>query len=218
MPTYNRQEFIPRAISGFFAQEIPTDWTVELIVLDDGDSIKDLLPEDPRIKYFHNPNHKYNHGTKINICCEQATGEYLIVWDDDDVYAKDRIVRQIQPMIDRPEILITGSSTLFYYRLDTRQAYQYTSPPTVGWLASIAWRKATWENMKFDHIAAGADFSFLKRIPQEARLDLNDPNLIIASIHSTNASKKSLGKEYKPVPWETVQGFLEKSTTQTTLM
>ena len=132
MPTYNRQEFIPRAISGFFAQEIPTDWTVELIVLDDGDSIKDLLPEDPRIKYFHNPNHKYNHGTKINICCEQATGEYLIVWDDDDVYAKDRIVRQIQPMIDRPEILITGSSTLFYYRLDTRQAYQYTSPPTVG--------------------------------------------------------------------------------------
>jgi glycosyltransferase involved in cell wall biosynthesis len=207
MPTYNRREFVPRSISCFLSQQYPTDWYVELVILDDGtDSIKNLLPDDSRIKYFYELP-KRNHGEKMNRCFELSNGEIGIVWDDDDVYAANRISRQILPFIENPSIQITGSTTLYYYTPDKR-AFQYTSPSTIGWMASIAVRKSYWEGNRFDSILAGADYNILKQIPQESRCDLNDPTLIVASVHPNNACKKSLGREYAPVPWATVAGLL----------
>ena len=44
MPTYNRRQFIPRAVAYFLAQDYPN---LELVVVDDGsDPIDDLLPAD----------------------------------------------------------------------------------------------------------------------------------------------------------------------------
>jgi hypothetical protein len=91
------------------------------------------------------------------------------------------------------------------YTLPIPYSYCYTSPKGIGWLASIAVRKAAWEQCKFDNIVAGADYNFLKQTPVEARCDLSDPTLVVASVHPTNACKKSLGTEYTPEPWETIQ-------------
>src|SRR5208337_1580516 len=166
MPTYNRREFIPRAIQCFLSQDYPN---LELIILEDGpDSIKDLLPDDPRIKYTHSPADKHNHGTKMNICMERARGEYAIVFDDDDWYTSNRVSRQIVPMIGNPDLAVTGTSTLYYYKHGENKAYCYISPKAVGWLASIAIRKAEWERHRFDAIGAGADFNFQRKVPPAA--------------------------------------------------
>ena len=204
-PTYNRRLFWPRAINCFLAQDYPN---LEWIILDDGeDSVEDLIPKDPRIKYFR-ASGKSLHGGKMNSCFEHATGEIGIVWDDDDWYPPNRITRQVQPF-ENPQIQITGSTTIYYYEHGAQKVYQYTSPPSIAWMASIAVRKSWWEGHRFDNISAGADYNLLRQIPVEARYDLKDPSLVVAAIHPNNACKKSLSKEYQPVPWETVKGWIE---------
>jgi glycosyltransferase involved in cell wall biosynthesis len=205
-PTCNRRGFFPRAIEIFLTQDYPS---IEWIILDDGtDAIEDLLPKDPRIKYFRGS--KANHGDKMNSCCEIASAEFLIVWDDDDEYPPDRITRQIQPMLENPLIELTGTSTLYYQKRTSndQNAYQYTSPANVVWLASIAFRRESWLRHKFESLPSGADYAFQQQIPREARLDLFDPKLVIASIHDSNACKKNISPDYVPVRWETIENLL----------
>lgn len=197
-PTCNRRTFFPDAIKCFLAYDYaPLEW----IILDDGtDPVMDLLPDDPRIRYFHELP-KRNHGDKMNRCCELARGEFGIVADDDDRYPPDRVSRQIAPFLADPVLEVTGTSTLYYYERGTEKAYRYTSPNT-GWLASIAFRRSAWDQHKFASLKAGADFEFQKKAKC---FDLCDPRLVVASIHPDNACKKNLGSEYKSVEWSEVK-------------
>jgi len=207
MPTFNRRAFLPRALECFLSQDYPN---LELIILDDGtEQIEDLLPADPRIKYFHETPKKH-HGEKMNRCFELAQGEFCIVVDDDDWYPTDRITRQITPLTQNPALHLSGTSTLYYYQHGTQQAYRYTTPKGVGWLASIAIRKSFWKNNKFDNLQNGADYTFQNKMPPTAKYDLNDPTLVVAAIHSQNACRKHLGNNYKSEPWETIQNLWQK--------
>jgi glycosyltransferase involved in cell wall biosynthesis len=209
-PTYNRREFFPRAVGCFLAQDYPN---LEWVILDDGsEPIQDLLPADPRIKYFRDAGNKYNHGTKMNLCFEKSQGEICIVFDDDDWYPFNRITRQIMPFIERPTLIVDGTSTLYYYRHGTEQAWRYTSPKGIGWLASMAVRKSAWQNMKFDHITAGADYNFQKKTLAAAKLDLFDPTLVVAAIHRNNAGRKNVSSEYKPESWETIKRLWQEQS------
>jgi glycosyltransferase involved in cell wall biosynthesis len=207
MPTYNRRDFIPAAVSNFLSQKYPDDWEVNLVILDDGDSIKDLVPSDSRIQYFHELP-KRNHGDKMNHLAELATGEILIVWDDDDRYSADRLARFVKPF-ENPEIQIVGTSTLYYQ--DGERAWQYTSPKSIGWLASIAFRKTAIQRYPFESRTLGADWIFQQKIRQgnpAALVDLFDPSLVVARIHLGNACKKHTGSlGYVPVSWETVENL-----------
>jgi glycosyltransferase involved in cell wall biosynthesis len=206
-PTFNRRAFFTRAVHCFLAQDYAN---LEWIILDDGvEPIQDLLPTDPRIKYFHEKPKK-PHGTKMNRCFELSGGEIGIVFDDDDWYPANRITRQITPLIENPALHVSGTSTLYYYQQGTTLSYRYTSPKGIGWLASIAVRKSAWENNKFDNINSGADYNFQKKTPPNAKLDLHDPSLVVAAIHPNNACRKHLSNDYKPEPWETIQKLWQK--------
>jgi glycosyltransferase involved in cell wall biosynthesis len=203
-PTFNRREFWPRCIECFQRQDYPD---LEWVIVDDGtDPIKDLLPSDPRIRYHHELP-KRNHGEKMNRCCELAKGEFVIVFDDDDWYAPDRITRQVAPFAD-PNVLVTGTSRLYYYLHGTKQAYRYHNWTQVPWLAAFALRKSVWENRKFDPLRCGADTSMIKSIPPNQRGDLNDLSLLVASLHPNNASAKNLpNASFIETPWEEIEGI-----------
>lgn len=205
-PTYNRREFWPLCIQCFLTQNYPN---LEWVIVDDGDTpIQDLLPPDPRIKYVYELP-KCNHGQKMNRCCELATGEFVIVHDDDDYYTPDRVTKQIQPMLDDPRIQVTGTSNLYYYKMGTKIAYRYQNLTGIPWLASIALRKSVWESRKFDPLPFGADTRLIKPISEECRKDLNDLTLVIASIHPKNASAKNLpNASFIEVPWEEIRGIV----------
>jgi len=52
-PTYNKKSFFSLAVHNFLSFDYPKD-KLEWIILDDGDeSIKDVLPDDKRIKYYY---------------------------------------------------------------------------------------------------------------------------------------------------------------------
>src|SRR4051794_3213374 len=68
-PVRNRMDFMPQAIHDFQWQTYPD---LEWVIVDDSDEplIQSILPDDPRISYYHNPC-KVNIGTARNLTCER---------------------------------------------------------------------------------------------------------------------------------------------------
>lgn len=205
-PTANRREFFPRSVRCFLSQNYPD---MEWIVLDDGsDPIKDLLPEDPRIRYFYEPPAR-NHGQKMNRCMELAQGEYAIVWDDDDWYAPNRVSNQIVPMIATPDIQITGTSQLYYVLHGTQRCFHYVNKTDLIWIGAIAFRKSAWASRQFNDKSHGADYDFMTQIPKSQWLDLADRTLLVSTIHDNNAAPKRVPAPWwVEQPWETVQAIM----------
>src|SRR4051794_5507608 len=98
MPTSDRRRFAAQAIRYFRRQNYAR---TELIVVDDGiDSIRDLVPAQSNIRYLRLDSRK-SVGEKRNIACEQAAGEIILHWDDDDWYSDWRISYQIDQLLLR---------------------------------------------------------------------------------------------------------------------
>jgi glycosyltransferase involved in cell wall biosynthesis len=96
LPTYNRAQFLPRAIKSILNQTY-SNW--ELIIIDDGSTdnteyiVKKFL-KDKRIKYFKE---KKNLGGSEarNIGIKKSTGNYITFLDSDDEYLKNKIEEQL---------------------------------------------------------------------------------------------------------------------------
>ena len=187
MPTYNRRKFVPRALRCFFAQDYPN---LELVVVDDGtDPIRDLLPDDPRIRYIRLAD-KQTIGAKRNLACAEARGEFILHWDDDDWSRHDRVSCQIDSL-RQPKAEISGTSIVYYYCEATDSAYRYECQGAVPiWLHALAYRRRIWQQQPFESIQIAEDVKFLRSIPQEARVDLRDPDWYVAFIHDANAAPK----------------------------
>ncbi|MDI1443847.1 glycosyltransferase [Polyangium sp. 6x1] len=95
MPTRNRRDFLLQAIRLFQRQDYPRK---ELIVLEDGASSADLIPDDPAIRYVQ-LSRRTTIGRKRNIGCEMAAGRIIAQWDDDDWYADHRLSYQVAPLL-----------------------------------------------------------------------------------------------------------------------
>jgi ADP-heptose:LPS heptosyltransferase/2-polyprenyl-3-methyl-5-hydroxy-6-metoxy-1,4-benzoquinol methylase len=203
MPTCDRRKFIPRALRCFFAQDYPN---LELVIVDDGaDPIRDLLPDDPRIRYIRLDS-KQTVGMKRNLACEKARGEFILHWDDDDWSRYDRVSRQVDGM-RRHRAEISGTSTVYYYCESTDTAYRYHYPGAAPiWMAALAYRKRVWEQRPFEPIQIAEDVKFLTGIPANVRLDLRDPGVYVAFIHDGNAApKKTNGSCWASEPVQTLR-------------
>lgn len=76
MPTANRRRFVPQAIRYFQAQDYPNR---EEVILDDGaDSIEDLIPDDPCIRYIRQTG-KRTLDRKRNEAVEACQGRFIAV-------------------------------------------------------------------------------------------------------------------------------------------
>ncbi|HUT30671.1 MAG TPA: glycosyltransferase [Sedimentisphaerales bacterium] len=102
MPVYNGAEFIGEAIESVLIQSYPR---FELIIVDDGstDATRDVVAafEDERIKYIY----KENNGPSSarNRAIKEATGEYIMPLDADDMMTPDFIVTHLQHFRSNPD-------------------------------------------------------------------------------------------------------------------
>jgi len=203
-PTYNRRGFWPRCVRCFQWQDWPN---LEWVIADNGtDPIADLLPSDPRIRYYPFGGKKLTHGTLMNECFRRASGEICIVVDDDDWYAPNRVSKQVQPMIDNPSILTTGTGQLYYYMHGTKRAFRYRNLTNNRWIGAFAMRKSVWEARPFNDKPHGADFDLLGTIPREQWMDLKDLTLMVSAIHPGNAAPKIVpSPSFLDEPWEIIE-------------
>lgn len=190
MPTYNRREFVPRAVGLFLAQDYPNR---ELIVLDDGtDPVQDLMPADPTIRYVRLEG-RHTVGAKRNLACKLSRGTIIAHWDDDDWIAAWRLTYQINSLIENPSAQVCGLGRLVFHEPASGRAWEYIAPRSLRpWVAggTLCYRKALWESQPFPAVDEGEDTRFVWTLPAGVVLTLSDNRFYVASIHPGNTSPK----------------------------
>lgn len=191
MPTRNRRHFVPRAIAYFLRQDYPNR---ELVVLDDGeDTIADLLPEHPMIRYHAMPK-GLTIGEKRNLGNGMSRGEIIIHWDDDDWMHTSRISRQVAALA-ASGAEICGTSRTLFYDVHHGDLWLYTYPRDArAWLCggTLCYRRSVWERTPFERVSVGEDTRFIWAQPASTMLDMEDIRLYVATIHSANTSPRGL--------------------------
>jgi glycosyltransferase involved in cell wall biosynthesis len=119
-PTYNRRRFLPWLIECIKSQTYPHE-RMEWVVFDDGtDAIRDVLEphmKELRIVYLRSET-KLNIGAKRNRLHEAARGSVIVVMDDDDYYAPERVSHAVSTMNSKRVELVGCTRNHLYYSDD----------------------------------------------------------------------------------------------------
>jgi predicted O-methyltransferase YrrM len=194
MPTADRRDHVPAAITQFLAQSLVD---AELLILDDGaESAADLIPPHPAIRYVREEARRVL-GDKRNRCCELARGDIIVHWDDDDWHAPDRILRQVAAL-DASGADICGLAEVPFLTSDGRSAWTYRWGGGYRWVygATLAYRRTYWQRRPFQPLQQGEDTRFLFDARDAHVHVMPDRDLIIARVHSGNTSPKQVTGGY----------------------
>lgn len=113
MPTYNREELLPRAIDSVLSQ---TYKDFEFIIIDDGSTdntlqlLKKYADKDNRIRVFRNDK---NRGIAFSRerGLEVARGKYIAIMDSDDISLPNRLEKQTAYLDAHPDIAVVIGQT-----------------------------------------------------------------------------------------------------------
>lgn len=111
IPVYNAERWLREALDSVLGQSY-VDW--ELIVTDDGstDGSVEIAREylnDPRVRLIADGEHR-GISYRINQQVALARGEFFARMDADDVMIKDRLMVQMQFMLQHPEVDVCGTA------------------------------------------------------------------------------------------------------------
>jgi hypothetical protein len=195
MPTANRRAFVARAVEYFLRQDYEPR---ELLVVDDGqDAVADLMPADERVRYVR-LREKLTVGAKRNLACEQARGEVIAHWDDDDWHAPRRLSYQVSELL-RTGAHACGINRLFFYDVRDGRGWQYTYPSGQKlWLSgsTLCYRREFWAGNRFAAVNVGEDARFVWAARAAQMYVLADATFHIGIIHSDNVSPKQTANAY----------------------
>jgi glycosyltransferase involved in cell wall biosynthesis len=189
MPTADRRRFAPQAIRRFLGQDYPSR---ELVVVDDGaDPVADLIPADPRIRYFRvEPGRSL--GGKRNLACHLARGALIAHWDDDDWAAPWRVSCQAGALMQAGAD-VCGIDRVLFLGPTADRAWEYAYPADEpAWVhgASLCYRRELWQRNPFPDVDIAEDCDFLWSACPKTILRLPDNRFYVGLIHAANASPK----------------------------
>lgn len=113
IPVYNGERYFARTIESVLAQ---TYSALEIVVVDDGsrDSSQEMVA-----RYLHHSNVRLiaqeNAGVAAarNAGIRAASGEYIALLDQDDLWLPDKLARQVEYLDEHPEIALVHSNIHF---------------------------------------------------------------------------------------------------------
>ena len=191
-PTYNRKRFIPSAVDCFLSQTLLDS---ELLIVDDGtESVVDLIPENPRIRYVRLEGPRRTTGAKRNACCELAQGNIIVHWDDDDWSAPGRLENQVSQLwLSEKQVMVYHN--ILYWHENTSMLYRYY--PKFGprhaytWEyangASLCYHKTWWKQHRFGDIMVGEDSDFIKTAEVAGQMSTSDAcKFMVIRAHGNN--------------------------------
>jgi glycosyltransferase involved in cell wall biosynthesis len=198
-PTFNRRKFIPSIIECYKAQTYPKE-RMEWIILDDGESVKDLfdaIKDIPNIRYIHHPT-KLLIGAKRNILNKEAKGDILIAMDDDDYYLPERVAHVVKRAKANPTIEVFGSSELYLYYTDIHEIYKFGPyGPNHATNGTMAWRKSYALSHTYDETVAFAEEkSYLNNYTTPIH-QLDSLKVMLVISHNDNTFNK---KQFRETP------------------
>jgi ADP-heptose:LPS heptosyltransferase len=208
MPTFNRRSFVVHALRYFLRQDYPRR---ELIVIDDGtDVVEDLIPSARNIRYIRLPR-RATVGAKRNLACQQARGEIIAHWDDDDWAAPWRLSYQIAEL-QTSNAMICGLDRIFYYEPKNWRAWEYVNSQSASlWVSgnSLCYHKRFWQAHPFADINIAEDARFVCQARRGEIQRLANAHFLVGFIHDSNASPKRLSSRcWRVRPAEQIQQLM----------
>ncbi|CAM4422677.1 Glycosyl transferase family 2 [Pedobacter westerhofensis] len=188
MPTANRELYIPLAVDYFLNQSYRN---AELIIVDDGkNSVKHLLPNHYRIKYFYTAP-LGSIGLKRNYACLRAAGKIIVHWDDDDWYGQEWITRQVRAL-ETSGADICGLNQITFYSPLVQKYWRYDGEDKERpWLAgaTMAYWKSFWVKHPFKDLHIGEDYDYIWN--NQAKIYAHDyVDGFYATLHAKNTTLK----------------------------
>ena len=160
---------------------------LELIILDNNEkSIKDLIPDDPRVKYFKC--RKMPVGALRNLGTSYATGSICFTVDEDDWSAAERVTQQVARLTSMNK-QVTGFHSVYYYDMSNGSTYRYWYEPNkrphppYACGSSQCYTKAWWTQHPFPETGV-EDYKFGQEALQNDQLDsIEGAGLLVARAH-----------------------------------
>jgi len=205
MPTFDRRRFVTIAVDCFLAQDWPRK---ELIVVDDGtDPVGDLCRHRD-IRYIRLP-HRTSIGNKRNLACQEARGDVIMQWDDDDWYGPDRLRRQALPILDGSADL-TGIDNRYVLQLPSGDFWTVEEElhrrMFVGDVhgGTIAFRRALMlDGVRYPDSSLGEDAVLIKRACAKNQRVVKVPNdgAFVYTRHGRSTWRFETGRFMDPSGW-----------------
>lgn len=171
MCTKDRPRFVAKSLKMFKNQ---THKNKELIIIDDSDE-KDLSTEAKSAKltnvhYIHLKT-KHSIGEKRNMGIRLASGEVILIWDDDDYHGPNRIENQLNRLIASKKSLMVYNSCTYYsiplQILFAFSQYFHNRIWKYGYVAGTAmFYKTIWDHGKYPNVSFREDILFIEKAMQ----------------------------------------------------
>ena len=161
MPTYGRADYVAESIEMYLAQDYPEK---ELIILNDcpGQILEGSFPG---VRIVNSPFRWEHLGDKRNAAIELAKGEYIAVWDDDDVYLPWRLSHSMEQIVRDSMPFYCAAEYWAYWGEEKLEDNAAVS----GWIwhPSFIFRKDDWKAVGgYPARTLGEDSVFLERLVQ----------------------------------------------------
>ncbi|MDA1056182.1 MAG: glycosyltransferase family A protein [Planctomycetota bacterium] len=159
MPTYGRPRYVHEAVKMFLDQDYPAK---ELVILNDCAG-QVFHCELPNVRVFNTSQRCSSLGEKRNECIKKSRGEFLAIWDDDDVYLPWRLSFSLAELQRWDTDFYRPDGFLAYWGED----FLHDNQTVPGWLShpTVLLRKSLWEGVGgYAAQDTGEDAEFFARI------------------------------------------------------
>lgn len=166
-PTYNCSEFIERSYHCLLSQSF-TDW--EWIVVDDGSTdrtqiiFSQISSSDSRVKYTRYDINK-GRGFARNLAMSLATGEFISIWDIDDLYLSTHLERINECLSSKQYDFFYSNSLLLDKNLNIKSARESKQASLIYpqfTHATLGFRRQAPFNLTYDpSMRAGEDYELM---------------------------------------------------------
>ena len=162
-PTKNRKFIFNLAIYNFNGINYPKE-KIEWIILNNGNEcLKDLLPDDKRIKYITIEENKYSIGELRNMCIDNCSNNYIVYMDDDDYYHPNSVKARIQSLLKYKNegIECVGCDNIGFFNIMNGENTMGSNEKNYLGEASMAHTKNFWLERKYSNDKIGEYKNFL---------------------------------------------------------
>lgn len=187
--TTSRKAFLPQLFRSIARQDY--EGKTEIIILSDEDYESINIPKNTNLRLI-NSKFKTTLGYKRNLLNNEAQGDILIYFDDDDYHMPTRINHTVQSLINGKN-LIAGSSKSFVFRISNQIIYEYGPYGKYhSGCGSMGFFKQYIKNHKFDEEKNYAEESSFTNNFKEPMNQLDPEKTILIVHHKLNTFNKNL--------------------------
>ncbi len=207
-PAYNSSQYISKAIESVLNQTFPD---LEMIIVDDGSLdrtravVEGYVKKHPeKIKYIYQSNQ--GAGAARNHGLRNAKGEYIAYLDADDIWAHEKLQKQVDYLDEHPEISLTftnahvvknGQITRTYTREEDKRQLNNDLFYNLFFrnficFSSVVFRRPVIDQVGFfdESLWNTQDFEWLVRVVRRYQVAYIEECLVTYLVHETNVSKR----------------------------